>query len=95
MLIMYTCLFAYLHNIMCGQRFLAFSAISSFLCYNIIFSANNFLGRKAGFLGSAYYFGNLVGSPFWGWISDIWGRRPVMLIGIVGSIGSHFIFGFR
>ena len=53
------------------------------------------VGQKAGFLGSAYFIGNLVGSPFWGWMSDVWGRRPVMLMGVVGSMFSQLLFGFR
>lgn len=31
----------------------------------------------------------------WGWISDLWGRRPVMLLGICGSIFSELLFGVR
>lgn len=52
------------------------------------------LGQKAGFLGSAFFAGNFVGSLMWGSISDHWGRRPVMLFGICGTIASELLFGF-
>ena len=31
----------------------------------------------------------------WGWISDLWGRRPALLMGICGGIFSQLLFGFR
>ena len=52
-------------------------------------------GRKAGFLGSAFFIGSFAGSLMWGWISDLWGRRPALLVGICGSIFSQLLFGFR
>ena len=52
-------------------------------------------GRKAGFLGSAFFVGSFAGSLMWGWISDLWGRRPVLLMGICGTIFSQLLFGFR
>ena len=53
-----------------------------------------YLGQKAGYLGSAYFIGNFAGSMTWGWLSDILGRRPVMLLGICGTIFSELLFGF-
>ena len=52
------------------------------------------LGKKAGFLGSAYFVGNFIGSLFWGWLSDTWGRRPVVLLGISGTVFAELLFGF-
>ena len=52
------------------------------------------LGQMAGYLGSAYFIGNLVSSLLWGWVSDIWGRRPVVLINIIGTLLSILLFGF-
>ena len=52
------------------------------------------LGQKAGYLGSAYFIGNFAGSMTWGWLSDILGRRPVMLLGVCGTIFSELLFGF-
>ena len=53
------------------------------------------VGRKAGFLGSAFFVGSFAGSLMWGWISDLWGRRPALLMGICGGIFSQLLFGFR
>ena len=53
------------------------------------------LGRKAGYLGSAYFIGNFAGSMAWGWLSDAWGRRPTLLLGCIGAMFSSLLFGFR
>ena len=45
-------------------------------------------------MGSVYYLGNFVGSLIWGALSDAWGRRPVLLLGVAGSIVSILAFGF-
>lgn len=29
----------------------------------------------------------------WGWIADVWGRRPAMITGICGTIFSTLLFG--
>ena len=52
------------------------------------------IGRKAGYLGSAFFVGSFTGSLMWGWLSDILGRRPVMLFGLCGTIASELFFGF-
>ncbi len=51
-------------------------------------------GQKAGYLGCAYFVGNFIGSLFWGWVSDIAGRRPALLIGMCGIIASEVFFAF-
>ena len=51
------------------------------------------LGHKAGYLGSAYFIGNFIGSLLWGWVSDRVGRRPVLLVGMCGTIASEILFG--
>ena len=53
-----------------------------------------YVGQKAGYLGSAFYIGNFAGSMTWGWLSDILGRRPVMLMGVCGTVFSELLFGF-
>ena len=53
-----------------------------------------FSGHKAGYLGSAYFAGNFFASPVWGWASDKVGRKPTLLLGICGIIGSELLFGF-
>jgi prenylcysteine oxidase/farnesylcysteine lyase len=52
------------------------------------------LGQKAGFLGSANFAGNFFGNLLWGWISDRWGRRPVMLTAVAGVLFAQLMFGF-
>lgn len=51
-------------------------------------------GRKAGYLGSAYFIGNFIGSLFWGWMSDKIGRRPILLSGVAFTIACELFFGF-
>uniref|UniRef100_A0A7S1CJE9 Major facilitator superfamily (MFS) profile domain-containing protein n=1 Tax=Bicosoecida sp. CB-2014 TaxID=1486930 RepID=A0A7S1CJE9_9STRA len=51
------------------------------------------LGYEAGYLGSAYHVGALVASLVWGRLSDVYGRRPIIIIGLVGSFVSILGFG--
>lgn len=44
-------------------------------------------------LGSIYSLMQFGFSPFWGALSDRWGRRPIMLISLAGSTVSYVIFG--
>ena len=44
---------------------------------------------QAGLVISAAAFVFAVGSPFWGWLSDRIGRKPVFIIGLIG-IGASF-----
>ena len=38
--------------------------------------------------------GHVVFSYFWGWLSDRVGRRPVVLVSLVGVVASEIGFGF-
>ncbi len=51
-------------------------------------------GRKAGYLGGAYYLGNLFGSFIWGMAADKLGRRTVLLMGVFFIIVCELFFGF-
>lgn len=37
----------------------------------------------------AYSFGQLISSPFWGRLSDRVGRKPILIVGLVGSVISY------
>lgn len=52
------------------------------------------LGYIAGFIASSYYFAQFFSSFFWGSLSDRFGRRPVMLSGLIASCICTFAFGF-
>lgn len=43
------------------------------------------LGYFAGILGSAFSCGSLIGNIMWGVISDKYGRRPALLMGLLGT----------
>lgn len=43
------------------------------------------LGFEAGYLASAFHLGSFFGSIMWGRLADKYGRRPILLIGIVGN----------
>jgi len=46
-----------------------------------------------GVLISAFAFAQLVTSPFWGKLSDRYGRRPMILLGLIMSALSYALFG--
>ena len=50
-------------------------------------------GRDMGILASVYAAMQLVCAPFWGTLSDRIGRKPVLLIGVLGYAIAMFIFG--
>jgi DHA1 family multidrug resistance protein-like MFS transporter len=50
-------------------------------------------GRDLGLLASVYAAMQLVCAPFWGSFSDRIGRKPVLLIGVLGYAITMFIFG--
>lgn len=52
------------------------------------------LGRRAGLLGASFNLGQLFGSLLWGRLSDRFGRRPIMLIGLFGTVVSLTLFAF-
>src|SRR5437879_10384928 len=42
----------------------------------------------------AFAVAQLLASPIWGRVSDRYGRRPVLIIGLIGSGIAYLIFGF-
>ncbi len=46
-----------------------------------------------GALISAFAFAQLATSPLWGKLSDRYGRRPMILFGLLTSSAAYFLFG--
>jgi multidrug resistance protein len=51
-------------------------------------------GMIVGVLVSAYAIAQLVSAPLWGRVSDRYGRRPALLIGLLFSAAAYIIFAF-
>uniref|UniRef100_A0A7S1NIR2 Major facilitator superfamily (MFS) profile domain-containing protein n=1 Tax=Eutreptiella gymnastica TaxID=73025 RepID=A0A7S1NIR2_9EUGL len=51
------------------------------------------LGLKMGYLFSSFYFGQFAGAYLWGSAADKYGRRPIMMLGIAGTLVSFVMFG--
>lgn len=51
-------------------------------------------GIRGGILMSAFSILQMVFSPFWGRLSDHYGRRPILLLSLAGSTVSYFMFAF-
>lgn len=51
------------------------------------------IGFYVGFIASAFSLAQFLTSIFWGWLSDRIGRRPVLLIGLIGNAVSTLSFG--
>src|SRR6266576_3874841 len=47
-----------------------------------------------GFLTAAFPVAQLVASPVWGRVSDRYGRRPAIMVGLTASTLAYVIFGF-
>ena len=52
------------------------------------------VSRGTGLLTALYMFALFVGAPIWGRLSDQWGRRPVLLIGLAGFGSTMISFAF-
>jgi MFS family permease len=47
-----------------------------------------------GLLIASFSIAQLVAAPFWGRLSDRYGRRPALLIGLTASALAYVVFGF-
>jgi multidrug resistance protein len=55
------------------------------------------LGANAATVGAlvaAFSVAQLISAPAWGWMSDKYGRRPAILVGLLVSAGAYVIFAF-
>lgn len=69
--------------------------------FGIIIPLNPYLSEKfgatpleVGLLMSVYSFMQFIFAPVWGRLSDRYGRRPIILISLLGSAVSHTAFAF-
>ncbi|MDZ4674838.1 MAG: MFS transporter [Gemmatimonadota bacterium] len=49
---------------------------------------------QIGLLISAFSVAQLVFAPVWGWVSDRYGRRPALLIGLSSAAAAYLVFAF-
>ena len=58
--------------------------------YAVEFGASDWM---VGPLVASFSVAQLISAPFWGKISDHWGRRPLILVGLAASAVSYVLFG--
>ncbi|KAL5095867.1 hypothetical protein RYX36_000194 [Vicia faba] len=51
------------------------------------------ISAYAGYLGSAFMFGRSLTSIFWGLVADRYGRKPVVILGVISVIIFNILFG--
>src|SRR5213592_1403166 len=47
-----------------------------------------------GMIIASFFIAQLISAPLWGRVSDRYGRRPALLIGLSASTASFFVFGY-
>src|SRR5947207_1010901 len=52
------------------------------------------IGFYLGLITTAFLASQSLTNPFWGWTSDRIGRKPVVLIGTLGTLFGFLLFGF-
>jgi len=50
-------------------------------------------GWEIGLLMSSFSAMTFIFAPLWGRVSDRFGRRPVLIVGLIGSVGFYVLFG--
>ncbi|CAM6051986.1 unnamed protein product [Sphagnum compactum] len=51
------------------------------------------IGYYAGAIGAAFMIGQAITAAHWGLIADVYGRKPVIVIGLISVIVFHTLFG--
>jgi len=51
------------------------------------------VGFYSGTLEGSFHIGSIIGSIFWGWFSDKYGRKPALILGLFGTIIATISFG--
>jgi DHA1 family tetracycline resistance protein-like MFS transporter len=54
----------------------------------------NISGAQLGLLGASYSMFQFFFAPLWGRLSDRFGRRPILLMSLLGSTISYLVFGY-
>lgn len=67
--------------------------IRDFFDIDIDDSSSGSVGYYAGYLDSAFFVGTITSSIIWSRLSDIYGRRPMILIGLFGTSICALLFG--
>lgn len=49
---------------------------------------------QVGWIFAAFSIAQLISAPVWGRVSDSYGRRPALLIGLLASAAAYVVFGF-
>ena len=50
-------------------------------------------GREFGWMMASYSFMQLICAPLWGMLSDRFGRKPILAVGVLGYAAAFFMFG--
>lgn len=77
---------------------IAFTSVFPYL-YNLIrdlkiTNDEKKIAKYGGMVSSVYSLGAFLTGLAWGRASDVYGRKPIVLLGLVGTIITIFVFGF-